>query len=221
MKKMKINKNQMYSSKNKRVAKLLMSLSVLIFSTAASTAFSETIQFETPPPVLGTTYSEAGYTLSGLEPELYLLIPAGHALGSVGPASSTGHFAYCGFCNFMKVKLARTDGELFALHSLDFGLEASAEGIYDLIGEREDGTKFHYEYANTADLWRHLSLDGIADFSRLKSLSFELYQGEHPAMTVALDNINVSQVPIPGALPLFFSGLAGLLAVGRRGRKAV
>ncbi|HSB98243.1 MAG TPA: VPLPA-CTERM sorting domain-containing protein [Spongiibacteraceae bacterium] len=217
----------------KTTEKLLISLFALVLHVTTQLAAADTIQFENTTPlsqtVTGseTSYTESGYTIGNLTPLFnfppggtpgYYFVPPINS-GGYGPASSSTFFA-C-LCMLYSPTLSRTDGQLFSLHSLDIGVSSQdASGMFGLptftlTGQRSDSTEFDYQFTINDGQWHTLSFDDNPDFSNIKSLVFY----ESTGLSMALDNINVSQVPAPATAWLFGSGLIGLASAARRKNK--
>lgn len=201
-----------------KMLRTLPVLSGLLLASLVSTAQAETIRFENaaqPGSVLqisSNQYNEAGYLLySGLA--VIASATAPNATG-YGPAATSDFYAFC-TCS-TGASLSRTDGKLFSLQQFDVG---SGQALYmnlHLVGTKGDNSSVTYDLSSdtAASQWSTIDLQ-LLGFSNLKSVSFT---GSGP-IGIALDNINVSQVPVPAAAWLFGSALAGLgLQAGRRKR---
>jgi len=106
------------------------------------------------------------------------------------------------------VHMERTDGSAFAIHSLDMFLDSDVDGFTSLRGVLAG-------YSGVANLAVPV---GTGDWLNLQYL--ELFaEGNgfgYGYATVEIDNIVVSAVPIPAAVWLFGSALAGLGWIRRK-----
>ena len=131
------------------------------------------------------------------------------------PSTTSDFFAFC-TCS-TGFSLARADGTSFSLQQFDVGFGSSLSANMQVIGTKVDNSTVTYELSNYfPDQWFTASPQ-LLGFSNLKSVSFV---GTGP-ISIALDNIVVTQVPVPAAAWLFGSALAGLgLQAGRRAKRA-
>jgi hypothetical protein len=118
--------------------------------------------------------------------------------------------------------MARSDGGLFSLLSFDAAqtfttLNRSLSLIIEGITPLGSIQTFSGAPAGLADVFQTFL---VAGFTNLLSVNFySLSPSANPEF--ALDNINVSAVPLPAALPLFATAVGGLALAGwARRRKA-
>jgi hypothetical protein len=162
---------------------------------------------------LGPTYTEQGYKFSSA---LNDLVTWGN--GWPEDPDTTDSVALIGYHPLDAITLTRADGGIFDLTSIDFrgyrGATNLGSGQLDLSWTFADGTSgsgsiFVQLASWTTDL---LSLKGLKSFTWQPD-AFDLN------WTWA-DNVVVSATPIPPALPLFASALAGLGLLARRRKSA-
>lgn len=203
---------------NKLFAALFLSLALAFSNVEASTVTFEdnavdTIQTGsivsgelTFTPVSGKFYTSASHL--------------GATNGTNGLLAGEGHYQYSPNTAFDfggGFSFKQTDNSVFNLNSLDSGLSWSqfSTGSVVFTGHQSDGgilTKllsFNKAYTNFVFCWTNL-------------LSVEV-SGNSNFGYVAYDNINVTSmagganaVPVPAAVWLFGSALAGLVGLGRR-----
>jgi len=114
-------------------------------------------------------------------------------------------------------------------YNVSFSLAGNPDNPSDPIKNLDMGidtglTLFPHSYSfdttghsDAAMGWETITFSFIADTNLARIFFTSLNDNPYGP---ALDNISVSAVPLPAALPLFFSGLAGLGLFGRRRRKA-
>jgi hypothetical protein len=184
----------------------------------ASAAHAVVIDFEslqhidTNVQFHGFTYSEDGFTITnitGLNP-----------LATFGTLDSrfTGSTALFNNDGDGTTQLARTDGGVFNLQSID---------LAELSGSSVATVSFTGNLTGGGTVMQAFNLDGVAfgaetfafsGFSNLVSVTWTQASPFHQ-----FDNIDVSNVPLPAALPLFLTTLSvmGLLGWHRRKLQAV
>jgi hypothetical protein len=122
--------------------------------------------------------------------------------GTNAYGGSLAAFGQDGFNVHVDVKLERADGGAFAIHNLDLFMDTDPDGWMQISGSLAGG-------GGTSLLGVPV---GPGDWLNLTSVTFYA-EGNGFGFgggTVELDNIVVSAVPIPAAVWLFGSALAGL-----------
>lgn len=77
-------------------------------------------------------------------------------------------------------------------------------------------TNFYVPYERLNSGYQQFSFGYVAASSDMEELRFNF---NHSTFAFLLDDVSVTAVPVPGALPLLLAGLGGLGVVGRRSRK--
>lgn len=195
----------------------LPALSGLFMMSLVATAQATTLQFEnfalagsaTDP---GAYFSESGYVLASTLARIVSVTAYTDMIGSLyGPPWTSDFYSFCTCSSAGSTSLSRADGKLFSLE----GFDAGAGLNFHLVGTRADDSQIHYDFSFTGIPWGTATLLPSMGFSNLKSVTFFASGG---GVSAALDNIKVSQVPLPASAWLFGSALAGLAARGfRRG----
>jgi hypothetical protein len=185
---------------------------------ASGAAQATTVTFGTNPGVenvyhFGPTYTEQGYKFSSALDDL-----ASWGNGLAEDPDPTDSVSMIGFHPLDAITLTREDGGAFDLTSIDFRGYKSATnvGSGDLNfswvlanGGTGSSATFVQLTSWTTEL---LSLKGLKSFT-WQPASFDLN-------FVWADNVVVSTTPIPAALPLFATALAGLGFLSRRKKAA-
>lgn len=183
----------------------LFACALLIFSAVAG-ASTVTIDFEENPADTNGTVFSKGYELTGQSWDVY------SNYDNYVSSSSNGTLAFGGdadgaicnsaLCNGVIINLKREDDGSFALYSYDL-LTSGVLGDVQVMGTAAGG--------QTVTLSTPL---GTGDWLSLQNVSFyaDNYNGGFaPPIEVQIDNIVVgAAVPIPAAVWLFGSALAGL-----------
>jgi hypothetical protein len=211
-------------------------LFTLVLFAASAVAHATTMTFEGVVADSDTVYdvlpyAESGYELvenfdrcpyiqapgTGLYEDCLTPSESTAFIGAIGPepisgsgTANTNGSAVFGFATGdygpeLWVEFSRTDGESFSLNSMDFGALDSGSGsfgVYGYSGEYLDGADVSTTLAFGSD-WSAYSF-GV----EWKNLDYVLinYYGDN----LAIDNISASVVPVPAAVWLFGSALAGL-----------
>lgn len=203
-------------------SKYIALTAALLFSAIAPSAFSVTIGFENSTPVGVDTFNQSTYAESGYTFNLGLLngfiSPSSPDASLYGPASNSEFLSICG-CSGTVASIQRTDGQLFSLDSIDIGNGSLGNAPISIVGTRGDLTTFTYNYSFTDSQWHTLSFLQSSDFSSLMSVAISGVSGGGIS-SIALDNINVSQVPVPATAWLFGSGLMGFASLTRKRKTA-
>lgn len=120
------------------------------------------------------------------------------------------------------VFMERADGGLFSLSRFDFG------GYIDGAGTAMESSFTVWGfYEGGGSIWQDFTPDGAAGFETmilgegwdgLASVMFEHWGPGSDQGSFALDNIQVTAVPLPSALLMFVPGLLGLGMAAGRGR---
>jgi hypothetical protein len=126
------------------------------------------------------------------------------------------------------VWMEREDGGLFSLYGLDFGgyIDSSLavkEDVFTVCGYRPDGLGGLSETCgNFGDMTRTAGFEPISigeeGWHGLAAVMFVHWGDNTDQGSFALDNIQVSAVPVPPALLMFIPGLLGLGIFARRGK---
>jgi hypothetical protein len=162
---------------------------------------------------LGATYTEHGYKFSSA---LNDLVTWGN--GWPEDPDPTDSVAVIGYHPLDAITLTRADGGIFDLTSIDFrgyhGATNVGSGQLNLSWTLADGTTGSGPTFVQLASWSTelLSLNGLKSFTWQPD-SFDLNWSW-------ADNVVVSATPIPPALPLFVSALAGLGLMARRRKSA-
>jgi len=190
--------------------RLVTILVVFLFATATQAA-PVTIDFEEFNIDDSTGGGATGNQLPPLQSQGFdiagslVFDPAGIFIGTNTGTKSFGGtisgFGQDGFGVASFVSFTRSDGGPFAIYSLDVLLQSDPEGVTSISGMLVGG--------GSANLGVSV---GTGDWLNLEALSFraEGNQFGFGSATVELDNVVVSAVPVPAALWLFGSALAGL-----------
>lgn len=195
-------------------------LSPLLFSLAfiaSHQALSETIQFENVAPVgswtyLSRTYTEGDYSIFS---SMVRPISVSSSFPSTGSYGAGGGSDFVSLDDGPVVTITRKDGLSFALNSLDLAVSTtSATGTLHIWGQKSDQSLFDNYVDVSGNFWQTATFTDDPTFSDL--LNFRISYIVLGTGRVGIDNINVSQVPIPAAAWLLGSGLIGLMGVARR-----
>ena len=181
-------------------------ISIFLFFSAASGASTVTIDFEENPAEINGTVLSKGYEVYGESWDTYGWDYGGISTGPNGTltfgAGTGGDICNSGGCNGIYLDIKKEDGGFFALYSYDLFESGVLFGV-NVTGITADG--------QTVGLSTPL---GTGDWLNLQRVEFyaDNYNGGYaPAIEVELDNIVVgAAVPIPAAVWLFGSALAGL-----------
>jgi hypothetical protein len=184
----------------------------------AGTAHATTVTFGTNPGVnnvyhFGPTYTEQGYKFSSALNDL-----ASWGNGLPEDPDPTGSVSMIGLHPLDAITLTREDGGTFNLSSIDFrgykGATNVGSGDLNFTWVLANGTTGNSSTFVQLNSWTTelLSLQGLKSFT-WQPAAFALN-------FVWADNVVVSATPIPAALPLFASALAGLGFLARRKKSA-
>lgn len=191
-------------------------------------AHSETITFNDVAPAnlfpigSGLPYEQAGYKIVDRTGGLFAFIPPngvsvlGFDSTVYGPASDS---VFLGFTDTGSgISIGRWDGQSFALNGLDVGISSFAtSGYITFNGQKEDSSTFNYQFAIADGLWHTISLSDNLDFGTISSVFITGSAGG----SIAIDNIRVSQVPIPAAMWMLGTGLIGLTKLSSKRKHIV
>ena len=205
-------------------------LAAFIPSLMMSTqAFSATIQF-TDATGDGQRvqsyipYNEASYTLTPLTSGVLFTSSTYHS-PFINTPSGSDYVGFCVGCLNAGVQLKRTDNQPFTLYGLDFSYEYYGSEYftidYTLTGQKADYTTFNYTFDASsytpAISWHTLSLAENVDFSNLRQLTITATSPNIDSgaviLVAGLDNIVISEVPIPASAGLLGSAFFGLAAL--------
>jgi hypothetical protein len=224
----------------KSVAKFLP----LLFSTVSAIGFSlpssaATLTFEnvTTPGnfVFANTngdqhsYTEAGYLLYNTRAQAAVIASSTYSQASwYGPASSSDFYSAIAPIEIYPLTLREVSNAAFSLTSLDIGgakppiiSGTYTGGTLHLQGITAQSTTFDYVFEITDQSWHTLDFSNDPDFQNLKSLNIFFTASTNTVFSFALDNINVSTIPIPSAAFLFGSGILGVIGLSRRDDKVI
>jgi hypothetical protein len=181
-------------------------------------AHAATITFEGVVPPGGyqvpvTPYTEAGFTLtnSGAYGTDGIFTP-GSGINDNGSAV----FGWCTSCGPVTITLTYTGGGTFSLSSLDAAnLNGGFTNQSIVATGHVSGGGTVVAILPLTDNWSVFLLPGFASLT-----SVDFFGSNNFSDNVGFDNlVSANAVPIPGALPLFATGLAGLGWLARRRRK--
>jgi hypothetical protein len=179
------------------------------FLSTGVQASSVTIDFEAfnvgdgagPYP---TVLTSQGYEISGqAAPFTSAEVITGINVGGTNAyGGSIGGIGQDGFNVFVTVTLEKADGGAFAIHDLDLFMSTDPEGWKEIRGTLAGGGLTFLSGVAV----------GTGDWLNLASVTFRAEgNGFGPGGgAIEIDNINVSAVPVPAAVWLFGSALAGL-----------
>jgi hypothetical protein len=148
------------------------------------------------PPLQSQGFSVSGFLV--FDPAE---IVTGTNTGTKAFGGTVSGFGQDGFGVASQVSMQRSDGGAFALYSLDLLLQADPNGITRVSGLLAGGGSANLGVPTGTGDW--LNLEAVF-------FSAEGNQFGFGSATVELDNVVVSAVPIPAAVWLFGSALAGL-----------
>lgn len=216
----------------------------LMVPAAAATIGFENVVSNSNDAVFATPYDEAGFTLVD---KTYVdltspppLPPPAWILGSSSEVpftpttisantNGTSVFGWCAYCFSNSVsadhfELTADNSLPFSLLSLDIAnLEfvsnesspySAAQSLH-LVGNLSAGGTVE----TTLSLTNTWTTQALLGFDNLTSVDFYAAVTDGSAPDVAIDNLTLSSAPLPGALPLFASGLGALGLFGWRKRK--
>jgi hypothetical protein len=187
----------------------LLTTSILFFLFTSAGASTVTVDFESVatgnPPA---TFTTQGYTfnIAGSGGISIITPVAGNETGNV--------FTFCGGCvNPIEFSMESANGDLFSLHSFDFG-------FYDAPGADERPLTVVGRYADNSEIsatydanWGFLETINLGPgWENLAAVIFSVDATDfNTGFEISgYDNIVVTAVPIPAAVWLFGSALAGL-----------
>ena len=133
-----------------------------------------------------------------------------------GPFPDGNAYFFCPYCQNSGFSMERTDGTLFSLLSFDFGYNEQDPMPLLVTGTFADNSQTSVSFNNVTGLFETLS-PGIG-WDNLASVSFAIdTTNNYSDLNIPLfDNIVVSAVPVPAAVWLFGSALAGLGWIRRK-----
>lgn len=190
-----------------------LALAFLLATLGTFDAEAATVRFEgyASPGCLclffNTPYNEAGLTLFSPDTAAIVSSTAGPPLNNT---NGTDVYAWATTTTSF---LTATSGLPFTLNSLDAAnLVANGNTASLVVQAHLTGGGTVSEILTVTDVWTTF----LFTFGSVTSVDF--FQGAGPDNIFALDNINAT-VPVPAALPLFATGLAGLGWLARRRKK--
>jgi len=140
----------------------------------------------------------------------YLLSTSASGWGSFGGSDSERSQFYCSGCS---ATMEQIEGNSFNLNSLDlssYGFFPEDRSI-TLTGFYTDGGSISTVLTATTDPDNWTAYNFGDDWQNLQSLEFGALIGEPSyGQSIGFDNVVVSSVPVPAAVWLFGSALAGL-----------
>lgn len=188
-----------------KVFGVLVALCLLL--PPATQAETVTVDFEDPPfsDFASSVLDYDGYRFSS--DNTFANLPLGSA--------NTGLF----FCPGCFATMERLDGNPFDLLSLELTqfTSAPAERQTELIGTYAAGGTVTAVLDISPEVWSLYTFDDA--WLGLSSLQFNSAIGNPSFTSVGVDNITVSAVPVPAAVWLLGSALAGLGALARQRRR--
>ena len=154
-------------------------------------------------PPRGTVLTSKGYDFYGqaeppLSPEVITGTNTGNTNAYGGFVAGLGQD---GFNYAVIVNMEKSDGGAFAIHDLDLFIDTDPDGWTQITGTLAGGGSADLGVAVGTGDW--LNLESVRFFAQGNGFGFGY--GE-----IELDNVVVSAVPIPAAVWLFGSALAGL-----------
>jgi len=181
-------------------------IALLLFWSAASSAATVPLTFDATNNSIAD-YEEEGFSfvpgpnpVAGIGPELYVI---------VGPQVGFDSASFT---------MSRNDGSSFDVLSMDVGKFLGPDlGRVEMTGTFAGGGSWFLYVETDGNLATYTSANGLYNsgcefdcafstyFRNLTSLEFEVYGDP-----MSIDNIVVSTVPVPAAVWLFGSALAGL-----------
>jgi len=204
----------------------IMLFVISLFSTVANAA-TVTIDFESLPDQTGiecgpvctsdpAQWTEHGFVLAASDTVDNGSFPGGVIAPGTGFAPSPASFGdrsllFCGTCGQATFVLTQQEGQAFDLHSFDQTAAFPGGGdVWTIIGNYAAGgtvsTNFITSGLRTATFG--------SEWAGLESVT--IIANTDGALDYRLDNIVVSAVPVPAAVWLFGSALAGLGWMRRR-----
>ncbi len=216
-----------------RITAAAVAMSVLPAIAPAATL----IDFEGLAPVgsfsqLGTAFETQGFRFTATSGDMLAYGPGGVA--SV-PESGSTSISMSNNPNrpppvSSSLTFAAVDGSAFTLHALR-AAEGRNRGQF-FANFASTAIEIVGNFANGGAITRLFTFDGIAGdngatdfesisfdgFVNLASVTITGQGGNRGGYSFSLDDIEVSAVPLPGAMVLLLAGLGGLAAAGRRRR---
>lgn len=170
----------------------LIILSIMLSSAASATTIN--IDFE------GTVVEDGPYARTqGFE----FYSEAGFIVSSASPPSTS--IVYCPDCAATMTSLSGQPFDLMTLDLWNMEFVGTGDATVSLTGHFVGGGQISTNLLAPASAWSSHSLD--ASWSNLELLEFSM---SSTGTAIGLDNIVVSTVPVPAAIWLFGSALAGL-----------
>ena len=153
----------------------------------------------------GTVLTSQGYEFTGQATAPFTsaeVITGANTGGSNAYGGTTSGFGADGFGQFVTVTIERAGGGAFAIDSLDYFLDTDSNGWTEIRGTLAGGGTTFLTAVTV----------GTGDWLNLESVTFRAEGNGFGSGfgTVEIDNISVNAVPIPAAVWLFGSALAGL-----------
>jgi hypothetical protein len=187
---------------------ILSLVGLLSVSAQAATVDFEEFSLGAGNGVYPTTLESQGYDFSGFtsfNDSTEVLVGASNGTNAYGGSVSAP--GQDGFGVLALIDIERTDGGAFAIYSFDLVLETDNDGYTGISGVLAGG--------GAASLGVPV---GTGDWLNLESVRFraEGNQFGFGFASVEVDNIAINAVPIPAAVWLFGSALAGLGWLRRR-----
>jgi hypothetical protein len=182
---------------------------LLVLGAASASASTVTIDFEElPEGNVSNPFTSKGYTFSHA-------YSAGIILMVTPNESTTGQMmTVCDGCAFPTViSMQEDNGNLFELSSFDAGYNLASPSwnrSLTVTGMYADNSQISAVFDSIGGFTETINLGGPG-WSNLESVSFSWDADVSSGLDIrGLDNINVTAVPIPAAVWLFGSVLAGL-----------
>lgn len=198
--------------------KLFTLAALATFGTMATTAQAGavTIDFDDTLPTYFNlpTYQEDGFTLTSNTPDSTLIDDNNTVRGNLGVFSggtNSQSIFWGANGETSALSLANDSGLSFSVLSLDASSVYNSSGVLTLTGTLSSGGSVTENLVLNSALTTY-NLSSMSDITDL-TISFDGAVYDAP---FDLDNVNVNVVPIPAAVWLFGSALAGLLGWSRR-----
>lgn len=201
---------------------LLISLSVAPVAASAAIVDFEDVVVAPASFVAGTTLSSGGFNFTQTAATTDVMFVIADPVNSCTPSCVDNGTQYLSTYNNdqtgpFEMIMSRADGAAFSLNSFTFGtmfiFTPNPQANLTLTGTLAGGGSVvqSFVFDNIADNFQLAILS--AAFGNVTSILFS-----SDTVFPAYDNFDVSAVPLPGALPLFLAGIAGL-SFGKRRRK--
>jgi hypothetical protein len=189
-----------FSSRRRQLVKKVIAIAVFLFCSIAHAA-TVTIDFESP--IASQGFQISSYATEGIYAPEYdvgtVYVSSNNGTNVFG-ATAYDTVGQDGFGSGVYFTLSRIDGQAFSLHGYD--VFANSNGYYSTSGRTSDGTAISLSTALGTGDWLNVTSVQFSSVGDGFSYSYA---------DLTLDNIIVgAAVPVPAAIWLFGSALAGL-----------